>query len=140
MTWNENNIATLKKLWADRFSASQIAAVIGGITRNAVIGKVHRLNLSGHPRPLPRPRVHTRPRSRLPAPPASREGPRKSRRTDLPELGPAPAYLVRVRELTATHCRWPEGDPKKPEFHFCGREALPAQPYCAHHKARATQK
>lgn len=138
MTWNDDNIATLKKLWADRFSASQIAAVIGGITRNAVIGKVHRLNLSGHPRPLPRPRVKARTRSRLKCPAVCRDAPSKPRQRDLPELGPAPAYLVRVRELTAKHCRWPEGDPKNPEFHFCGRQALPGQPYCPHHKARST--
>ena len=47
MTWTDERVETLKKLWTDGLSASQIAAELGGITRNAVIGKVHRLGLSG---------------------------------------------------------------------------------------------
>src|SRR5437762_6826798 len=47
MTWTDERVELLKKLWADGLSASQIAAELGGITRNAVIGKVHRLGLSG---------------------------------------------------------------------------------------------
>ena len=86
MAWTEDRVETLKKLWADGLSASQIAKQLGGVTRNAVIGKVHRLGLSGRaapsrparrpaPRPAPRPAaaetVRTRPRRC-----AERPGPR----------------------------------------------------------------
>ncbi len=49
--WNDERVATLRKLWTDGLSASQIAKQLGGVTRNAVIGKVHRLGLAGRPRP-----------------------------------------------------------------------------------------
>ena len=51
MAWTEDRVETLKKLWADGLSASQIAKQLGGVTRNAVIGKVHRLGLSGRAAP-----------------------------------------------------------------------------------------
>ena len=60
MSWTDERVELLKKLWADGLSASQIAAELGGITRNAVIGKVHRLGLSGRAKSpsssAPRPR------------------------------------------------------------------------------------
>ncbi|TMJ76370.1 MAG: GcrA cell cycle regulator, partial [Alphaproteobacteria bacterium] len=66
MTWTDERVETLKRLWAEGLSASQIAAALGGVTRNAVIGKVHRLGLSGRAKapssaaPRPRkPRVHS---------------------------------------------------------------------------------
>ena len=53
MSWTDERVELLKKLWTDGLSASQIAAQLGGVTRNAVIGKVHRLNLSGRAKPPP---------------------------------------------------------------------------------------
>ncbi len=54
MTWTDERVEQLKKLWEDGLSASQIAAELGSITRNAVIGKVHRLGLSGRAKSPPR--------------------------------------------------------------------------------------
>ncbi len=65
MGWTEERVELLKKLWMEGFSASQIAAELGdGVTRNAVIGKVHRLKLSGRAKPASAaPRVRSTPRS-----------------------------------------------------------------------------
>ena len=152
MTWTNDRIDTLKQYWQDGFSASQIAQRLGGITRNAVIGKVHRLGLAGRVNPSRR-SVSTRSRSsaqvsHMPAR-SRRQGPvyriryipaaaSPKQHPIMPELGPAPSIPVTVQELTVLTCRWPEGDPKLIGFHFCGRaKTNPAIPYCDHHTAIA---
>jgi GcrA cell cycle regulator len=152
MTWTDERIAILKHDWTDGYSASQIAQRLGDVTRNAVIGKVHRLGLAGraHPsrycqaarRRSPSSTLRTRARDR----PQSR--PRPVRQSGapatpalppmLPELGAPPASPITVQSLTSLTCRWPEGDPKTPDFHFCGRTKTRAElPYCDHHAAIA---
>jgi GcrA cell cycle regulator len=152
MTWTDDRVATLKHCWKDGFSASQIAQRLGGVTRNAVIGKLHRLKLAGRTKPSRR-ATSTRARScsqvsRRPAgnsrrtsafPTRHSPAPAKPTRPPiLPELGPAPQRPVTVRTLTPRTCRWPEGDPKSPDFHFCGRSKTnEVLPYCDHHAAIA---
>lgn len=137
--WSDDRITTLKTLWLEGLSASQIAKQLGGVTRNAVIGKIHRLGLSGRGQPskparLERPaapRVARRPALtkasatvRSPTPP--------SRPEPVPE-GPG---LVSSMSLLGAHaCKWPIGDPKADGFSFCGRMA--SGPYCPAHKAQA---
>lgn len=99
MTWTRERIAALRTLWTAGRTAAQIAATLGGLTRNAVIGKANRLSL--------------------------------------PALSAAPLIYPGTIDLAAHHCRWPEGDPKKPGFHFCGRPMDRTSSYCAHHHARA---
>ena len=146
MTWTNERIEQLKTLWADGQSASAIAAELGVVTRNAVIGKIHRLGLAarwkrsrGHqarrqPSMAHRPRRRTSPssnRSRLPVTPRNVASP-------LAELGPAPQVPVTVATLTEHTCHWPEGDPKIPGFHFCGRQkSSSSAPYCEPHAAIA---
>ena len=152
MTWTDDRIDTLKRCWKDGLSASQIAQRLGGVTRNAVIGKVHRIGLAGRGNSS-RKGTPTRPRASLPTfRTTARSHPQRSARRvphsrapaktqqppRLPELGPAPPSPVTVQSLTALVCRWPEGDPKTSAFHFCGRaKADPAIPYCDHHTAIA---
>ena len=152
MTWTDDRIETLKRYWQDGYSASQIAQRLGGVTRNAVIGKVHRLGLPGRISPSSRatstrsrsasrssrPRAHRRSKGRsshvrhIPAQAA------RMRLTVLPQLGPAPLLPITVQSLTLLTCRWPEGDPRRSEFHFCGRTKERADiPYCDHHDAIA---
>ncbi len=153
MSWTDDRVEQLTKLWADGLSASLIATKIGEITRNAVIGKVRRLKLPGRAtssrspqRAKPRlsasvsirsPRRQT-PRSRLTrTSPAKARSPRR-RPTVVPELGPAPSFRVTVLLLSDVICRWPEGDPKRAGFHFCGRvKGETPGPYCGHHAAIA---
>ena len=133
--WSETRVTTLSQLWRDGLSASQIAKQLGGVTRNAVIGKVHRLGLSGRaaasaPARAPRtatPRP-TRPRRVALAAPAVRMPP-------VPAFAPAPEGpgLIGDMALLGAHvCKWPIGDPKSPDFSFCGRQADGR--YCAAHE------
>lgn len=143
MTWTSQRIDTLKALWADGVSASIIAATLKNVTRNAVIGKARRLKLAARSPGLPsRPR---RPRSlalKITKADAVRTAPlpRPRKNRQLPNLGPAPDRHPVTADIAACHCRWPEGDPKQPGFHYCGRPPLPGTPYCAHHFARAYVK
>jgi GcrA cell cycle regulator len=153
--WTDERTENLKKLWADGLSASQIAMKLGEVTRNAVLGKVWRLGLEGRAsvsrmrRSRPRSCVRVRtlaPTGRRTQTPALRTSsarpavPLQSavRKRELPPLGAAPETIVSVANLQDTSCRWPEGDPKLPGFHFCGRRAAGGMPYCAHHAAIVT--
>lgn len=131
--WSDDRVATLAKLWADGLSAAQIAKRLGGVTRNAVIGKVHRLGLSSRGAPS---------RSSRPAR-ASAAKPRRDKRPALRVRRPPADVLVEpaangpglvrdVTSLTGHVCRWPIGDPKAADFSFCGRPA--AGRYCAAHE------
>ena len=152
--WTSDRTELLKKLWADGLSATQIATKIGEVTRSAVIGKVHRLGLPGRRSGTPRIRrsrpgpcipVHSlasidrrTPKPVTRARPARRTPPWQARRKPaLPPLEAAPEGLVTTETLTEASCRWPEGDPKLPGFHFCGRQRAAGMPYCAHHAAIA---
>jgi GcrA cell cycle regulator len=140
-TWSDARVATLAKLWADGFSAAQIAKRLGGVTRNAVIGKVHRLGLSGRGAPSrpARPARVSVPRRRRPARPA----PAVSRPLLMPSAAvvdpaaDAPGLVRDVTGLTAHADRWPIGDPKAADFSFCGRVARGR--YCAVHERLSVQ-
>ncbi len=154
MTWNDERVELLKKLWTDGLSASQIAAELGGITRNAVIGKVHRLGLSGRAKAptasVPRPRKpRASPHIMRVARPATRGNtalaPLHSYELD---VEPEPNLIENViplgqrctlLELNEGKCRWPIGDPGSTEFFFCGGKPLEALPYCGYHSRLAYQ-
>jgi len=152
MGWTDERVELLKKLWADGLSASQIAAELGGITRNAVIGKVHRLGLSGRAKspssstPRPRkPRTHSH-MLRVPRP-AMRGNTALAQAFEVEVENDPVAYdnvvpmsqRLTLLELNEATCHWPVGDPSSPEFFFCGGKALSGLPYCAHHSRVAYQ-
>lgn len=138
--WTEERIADLRRLWTEGASASGIATILGGITRNAVIGKAHRLGLeprreampgSGRPdasRPKPPPRVSNpigRPRSVV-----SRLHKAPKEKTELtPEIVANPVQML---DLKPHHCRWPVG-PVSHDMLHCGADAIDGKPYCAKH-------
>ena len=137
--WTTARVEILRKLWADGLSASQIAAQLGEVTRNAVIGKVHRLGLAGRATAERSPRRSSPRRNR-----AGRISMRKPvlRLWSYPAtpdgLPPAPAaQMLSVAQLTAATCHWPIGDPRAPGFGFCGRRKSTGIPYCEHHAAIA---
>jgi GcrA cell cycle regulator len=153
MTWNDERVDVLKKLWADGLSASQIAGRLGGVTRNAVIGKVHRLGLSGRATTSRmkshRPRVRSQSAKRLMKPRMLATGNIAFRSLYIndsePFVPPAEELVIPLAErkyiqtLTESCCRWPIGDPQQPEFHFCGKKKIPGLPYCEVHARRAFQ-
>ena len=153
MSWTDERVEQLKKLWSEGLSASQIAGRLGGVTRNAVIGKVHRLGLSG--------RVTTT-RTRSTRPRARNNTIKRTSKSRFAQIGnPAlrslyqgdgEPYVAPVEEieipvdqrkslqdLSEDNCRWPIGDPQTPEFHFCNGKKVPGLPYCEHHCRRAFQ-
>jgi GcrA cell cycle regulator len=152
MTWTDERVEMLKRLWAEGLSASQIAAELGGVTRNAVIGKVHRLALSGRAKQagggVPRNRRPKAPRLPKPARPATIGN------TAL-KLSPAPQprrFAVPLEEvvvpiplratiltLSDKTCKWPIGDPGDESFCFCGHEPRESSPYCEYHARVAYQ-
>jgi GcrA cell cycle regulator len=158
MAWTEDRVETLSKLWADGLSASQIAKQLGGVTRNAVIGKVHRLGLSGRAKPSrPKPaKVATaaRPKAapklaRTTAKPAVADTKAKTKKpAQLPatiEQPPLKAKPLKdgtyatILTITDHMCKFPIGDPKADEFRFCGRKTDPDEPYCTPHSMVAYQ-
>jgi GcrA cell cycle regulator len=156
MSWNDERVEALKKLWADGLSASQIAGRLGGVTRNAVIGKVHRLGLAGRAttsrmkshRPRVRTQAATRRLMNKARPPVNIGNPafRSLYLADSePYVPPAEDVVIPLAErkyiqtLTETCCRWPIGDPQQPDFHFCGKGKIPGLPYCEVHARRAFQ-
>jgi GcrA cell cycle regulator len=147
MGWTDERVELLKKLWADGLSASQIAAELGGITRNAVIGKVHRLGLSGRAKspsssaPRPRkPRTGTMMRLSRPQIRGNTALAYDYSAEPEPELMEIPVEqrksLLQLNEAT---CHWPVGDPGSTDFFFCGGEASDGSPYCNFHSRVAYQ-
>jgi len=155
MSWTEERVSRLTKLWADGLSASQVAADLGGVTRNAVIGKVHRLGLSGRAKPAAsRVKRQTRSNTGYAATRTTRAAPRTRGATALKmdvdaeiRFTPKPVEDVVIpisRKLTLMQlsektCKWPTGDPQRPDFSFCGHNSKEATPYCEFHSKLAFQ-
>lgn len=159
MSWTEQQIQALKQMWGNGFSASDIAKSLGGgMTRNAVIGKAHRLKLSlplataqpsesalsknGTFSAIVKPskkRVMLRP---LPPLPTAEKMPVKQQVVEAEQ--PAAILSKRIEGIAVTkagerHCRWPIGDPRSPEFRFCGCNTYESLPYCVDHARVAYQ-
>ncbi len=139
MSWTEEKVSKLKELWGKGNTASQIAQIIGGISRNAVIGKAHRLNLSA--------KIKTRAAT-------SNENlknsfdekniqNKRSRRSKFKSLiiekDFEPENPKQLEELDDTCCKWPIGHPDEESFYFCGRSSLKDFSYCKLHLLYAYQ-
>lgn len=160
MSWTDDRINTLKKMWKEGKSAAEIAKTLGkGVTRNAVIGKAHRMGLSGRPSPIkkpappkkeaaakivktaaPKPVVGGK-KSAAPAPakaagvPAREVEELRKLESAAPKIGGGVALI----DLTERMCKWPIGDPKEADFSFCGLTIRAGTPYCPEHAAMAYQ-
>ena len=156
MSWDGERVELLRKLWQDGISASRIAAQLGaGITRNAVIGKVHRLGLAGRAKPsvtagAPRPK-RTATTAHAPQKTVALRGNTVMLREVIiaedyePAVKPEAIVIpiserVTITELRENMCRWPLGDPLAPEFRYCGTKCDPAHPYCVPHGRMAYQQ
>ncbi len=121
MAWTDARIDVLRKLWTEGLSASQIAKELGeNVTRNAVIGKAHRLGLEKRPSPV------------------------KSEKTKKPAapkkvVKKATSSMVTLLDLTDRMCKWPIGHPGEENFHFCGKNSQAGMPYCSSHCREAYQ-
>lgn len=162
MNWTDERVDLLRKLWSEGLSASQIAAQLGGVSRNAVIGKVHRLKLSSRGRSTATParqkkavqaaatkavsRAATTPRpvtmsvgatalqTQFDAEPVARQYLRPQEDVVVPIS--RHLQLVQLNERT---CKWPNGDPLAEDFNFCGNDCAETGPYCRYHAKIAFQ-
>ena len=139
MSWTEEKVSKLKELWGKGNTASQIAEIIGGISRNAVIGKAHRLNLSA--------KIKTRTATsnknldrNVEANNAQLKRGRKSRfKSLIIEKEFEPENPKQLEELDESSCKWPIGHPDEKNFYFCGRSSLKDFSYCKLHLLYAYQ-
>ena len=169
MSWTDERVETLKKMWGEGQSASQIAKELGGVTRNAVIGKVHRLGLSnraGSSAPAPEKKAakpaapkkaaaKTAPEDRVvevtvtprkPIVPAGQPLPPQPSANEISPEALAKvnevektAKRISLMELTERTCKWPIGDPATDDFWFCGLSVQQGKPYCEAHVGVAFQ-
>ena len=150
-TWTDDRVATLTKLWADGLSASQIANELGEVTRNAVIGKVHRLGLSGRAKSgnsTPRAKRATTRSSSYTKNNKANARASGSVRTNavsitrpqpVPDIVAPDPLKISLLELTDNTCKWPIGDPATDDFYFCGTKGKEDCPYCEYHALLAYQ-
>ena len=166
MSWTDERVEILKKLWGEGQSASQIAKELGGVTRNAVIGKVHRLGLSNRAtssssKSDAKSKANTSKVTTANSPSEPRSNVTSLRRQIIPAGQPlppqpsaneiSPEALARVNEiekkakkitlleLTERTCKWPVGDPATEDFWFCGLPSQAGKPYCEAHVGVAFQ-
>ena len=130
MSWTDERVTLLKQLWGEGKTAAEIAKVLGdGITRNAVIGKAHRLKLSSRLSPIQQ-NTSKKTKAEPTAPRLVKPAVR------LPEFR---GKGIKMVDLDSRSCRWPNGDPQEENFNFCGCEAVPGLPYCPEHSRVAYQ-
>ena len=139
MSWTNEKVEKLKELWTKGHTASQIAEMLGDTTRNAVIGKAHRLDLEA------------RAPSKQSSMPRSRENKQIVKRTSAPLSRKARFQSIlldknfeaenpkSLEELTEETCKWPIGHPNEEKFYFCGRKPEGEFPYCKLHVLYAFQ-
>ena len=136
MSWTPEKVEKLKELWGKGNTANEIAQILGGVTRNAVIGKAHRLNLSG--------KIQTKKSSSLTT---NNNESKTSRRTLrrgkfkslIIEKDFEPENPKQLEELDENSCKWPIGHPNENNFYFCGRASLKDFSYCKLHLLYAFQ-
>ena len=134
MSWNDEKVNKLKELWGKGNTASEIAQILGGVSRNAVIGKAHRLNLSG--------KIKSKKIS-VNSSKNNSEGKKLSRRGKFKSLiiekDFEPENPKQLEELDDKSCKWPIGHPDEENFYFCGRSSVKDFSYCKLHLLYAFQ-
>ena len=139
MSWNEEKVNKLKELWGKSHTASQIAEIIGGISRNAVIGKAHRLNLSAKIKTRAATSNQNFENSQDQKNLKSKRGRKSEFKSVVSEKDLAPENPRQLEELDESSCKWPIGHPNEKSFYFCGRSSLKDFSYCKLHLLYAYQ-
>ena len=139
MSWTEEKVAKLKELWGKGNTASQIAEIIGGISRNAVIGKAHRLNLSAKIKTRSAPTNQNFENSLKEKSLNVKRGRRSKFKSLIIEKDFEPENPKQLEELDENSCKWPIGHPDEKSFYFCGRSSLKDFSYCKLHLLYAYQ-
>ena len=139
MSWNEEKVAKLRELWGKGNTASQIAEIIGGISRNAVIGKAHRLNLSAKIKTRAATSNQNFESSIGNKDIKSKRGRKNKFKSLIIEKDFEPENPKQLEELDENSCKWPIGHPDEENFYFCGRSPIDGFSYCKLHVLYAFQ-
>ena len=139
MSWTEEKVAKLKELWGKGNTASQIAEIIGGISRNAVIGKAHRLNLSAKIKTRTATSNENFNNTIEDKNQKNRRGRKSKFKSLIIEKDFEPENPKKLEELDEKSCKWPIGHPNEKSFYFCGRSSLKDFSYCKLHLLYADQ-
>ena len=139
MSWNDQKVNKLKELWGKGNTASQIAEIIGGISRNAVIGKAHRLNLSAKIKTRAATSNQSFENSQIEKNNNPKLGRKSKFKSLIIEKDFEPENPKQLEELDESCCKWPIGHPDEKSFYFCGRSSLKDFSYCKLHLLYAYQ-
>ena len=140
MAWNDDNVARLKELWDQGLPTAQIGKLLG-FTKNAVVGKAHRIGLERRPSPIRRTAIKPdRKKARSPImPKLNFENVIEEKKDD--SRSTVQSFQPTIKNILYTNstrgCEWPMGHPDEPEFHFCGKKVFEDKPYCLEHCAIA---
>tara|TARA_Y200000002_G_scaffold355175_1_gene335942 strand:- start:86 stop:580 length:495 start_codon:yes stop_codon:yes gene_type:complete len=138
MSWTPEKVEKLKELWGKGSTASEIAQILGGVTRNAVIGKAHRLNLSGKIQTKKNPLITSNNNNNENT--VSRKNLRRGKfKSLIIDKNFEPENPKQLEELDENSCKWPIGHPNEDNFYFCGRTSLKDFSYCKLHLLYAFQ-
>ena len=138
MPWNDENVSKLRELWDQGLPTAQIGKLLG-FTKNAVVGKAHRIGLERRPSPIRRTAVKPdRKKARSPIVPTLKF---EASKEDTKEVVKQQTFQPAVKNLFANQtkrgCEWPEGHPDESDFKFCGKDRFEDKPYCIDHCAIA---
>ena len=133
MSWTDEKVSKLKELWGKGNTASQIAEIIGGISRNAVIGKAHRLNLSAKIKTRTATSNESFENAAIDKNIKSKKGRRSKFKSLIIEKDFEPENPKTLEELEDGICRYPIGHPNEKDFYFCGRTSVKDFSYCRLH-------
>lgn len=139
MPWNDDNVVRLKELWDQGLPTAQIGKLLG-FTKNAVVGKAHRIGLERRPSPIRRTAVKPdRKKARSPVmPKLNFEKVEIEEKVYTPKIHNFyPSAKNTFVPSAKRGCEWPEGHPDEQEFHFCNKERFEEKPYCLDHCAIA---
>ena len=139
MNWNEEKVDKLKELWGKGSTASQIAEIIGDVSRNAVIGKAHRLNLSSKIKTKSSSSNHNFQNNVEENNSTQKRGRKSKFQSLIIEKDFEPENPKKLEELDESSCKWPIGHPEEQSFYFCGRSSLKDFSYCKLHLLYAYQ-
>ena len=139
MSWTEEKVTKLKELWGSGKTASQIAEIIGGVSRNAVIGKSFRLNLSAKIKTRKATSNKDFENSNQESIKTSSRGRKSKFKSLIIEKDFEPENPKQLEELDESSCKWPINHPDEKDFYFCGRSSLKDFSYCKLHLLFAYQ-
>ena len=138
MPWDDNSVAKLRELWDQGLPTAQIGKLLG-FTKNAVVGKAHRIGLERRPSPIRRTAVKPdRKKARSPVMPKLNFESKQETLTENKEYsGFQPVIKNMFNSSIKRGCEWPEGHPDESDFNFCGKDRFEDKPYCLEHCAVA---